>query len=264
MRLLIIGLLLLCSTLADASDQAREGRIREQIEDGLFVGRPITLKTAGNQRFLAIFTDADAPETVGGVILLHGMGADPNRATVIRPLRIGLPDHGWATLSLQMPVAPADAPASAWRKLIPEAAPRIDSAIQRLRDSGIENLVLIGHSLGAEMGLRYLAGKPPGTARAFVAIGLSADSGDPNDATLAALEKLKLPILDLFGSEDLPSVKNSARARRLAARKAGNRSYRQIRIDGADHLFHDMDEILTNRIRAWLNRVAKGSEISKP
>ncbi len=245
-----------------AADYSREARIREQIEDSILIGNAITLR-ADDHGFLAIHTEADTPKTVGAAIILHGMGADPNRATIIRPLRTDLAEHGWTTLSLQMPVAARDAPASAWRRVVAEAGPRIDAAIARLKDSGILNIVLIGHSLGADMGLSYLARRQPEAVRAFVAIGLSAGGNKPDDSVLQAIAKLKIPVLDIFGGEDLPAVRQTARARRNTARNAGNKQYRQIGIDGADHFFSDMDDVLDSRIRAWLHKTAKGVEIKR-
>ncbi len=261
-RALPILVLLAIAGRSLGADFSREARIREQIEDSILIGEAITLRADGHG-FLAIHTEADTPKTIGAAIILHGMGADPNRTTVIRPLRADLAEHGWTTLSLQMPVAASDAPASAWRRLITEAGPRIAAAVTQLKDSGILNIVLIGHSLGADMGLSYLAGQQPEAIRAFVAIGLSAGGDNPDDSVLRAIAKLKIPVLDIFGGEDLPAVRQTARARRIAARKAGNARYRQIRIDGADHFFSDMDDVLDSRIRAWLHKTAKGVEIKK-
>ncbi len=257
-----ILILLVLAGYSLAADYSREARIREQIEDSILIGEAITLR-ANSHDFLAIHTQADTPQTVGAAIILHGMGADPNRATIIRPLRVDLAEHGWTTLSLQMPVAASDAPPSAWRRLIPEAGPRIDAAIALLKDAGILNIVLIGHSLGADMGLSYLARQRPGAIRAFVAIGLSASGNTPDDSVLQAIAKLKIPVFDIFGDDDLPIVRQTARARRGAARKAGNTQYRQIRIDGADHFFSDMDDVLDSRIRAWLHKTANGIEIKR-
>ncbi len=259
-------LLLLLSTLLGgpllAADWSREARLREALENTIQVGRPITLSAEGHP-FLAIYTEADTDKTVGAAIILPDIGASPDQATVIRPLRNRLPTHGWATLALQMPLAASDAPPRAWRRLVARAGPRIDSAIARLRDSGVLNIALIGHGVGAEIGLRYLAGKRADAIRAFVAIGLGPHPRDPEDPVLRALEKLKLPILDVFGGEDLAAARDSARARRAAARKANNPGYLQLRIDGADHRFHDLQDVLTSRVRAWLNRVARGTEIAR-
>jgi pimeloyl-ACP methyl ester carboxylesterase len=184
---------------------------------------------------------------------------------VINPLRSRLPEYGWKTLSIQLPIAAADASDWVYRELIPEAFPRITAALEHLKRQGVTNIVLIGHSLGARMGVEYLAQGAPAELRAFVAIGLSADnsiadSGIPDSGTLGALKKLRLPLLDIYGSRDIDPVLNSVAARSAASRQAENGAYRQTRIDGADHFFNGLNDTLVAEVRAWLGRVAPGEE----
>ncbi|MEJ2528758.1 MAG: DUF3530 family protein [Gammaproteobacteria bacterium] len=140
----------------------------------------------------------------------------------MQPLRTGLTEHGWETLSLQMPLAPLGVASTAYASLIPEAAPRISAAIEFLKQRKIKKIVIIGHSLGARMGLEALAAGVPKEVIAFVAIGTPTRVDDPETGTLGALKKIKLPLLDIYGSRDLPSVMTGAKARELAARQAGN------------------------------------------
>jgi pimeloyl-ACP methyl ester carboxylesterase len=242
-----------------AADLAREQRIRAQIEDAILVGEPITLQTGG-QDFLAIHTEAQTPKRQGAAILLHGRGANADWADVIHPLRTGLAAHGWETLSLQMPVAAAEAPGSAYRRLIPEAFPRIAFGLEFLVQRQIDRVVIIGHSLGARMALEWLARETPRPVRALVAVGLSSGSGESDAGTLDALTRLRLPVLDIYGSHDAQSVRHTAPQRAAAARKADNDRYRQLEIQGADHLFHGHDHELLTRVRAWLYRVAAADE----
>lgn len=253
-RLATFGLMLLlwCS-LGSASDQARERRIAAQIEDAILVGEPMQL-TAGDLTFLAIHAPANTNTTRGAVILLHGMGANPDWTDVIQPLRSELPDHGWETLSLQLPVASADAPAKEYLALIPEAGPRIDAAVDFLKQGGVSDMVLIGHSLGARMGAEYLAQRPPPEIRAFVAIGLSARKDQTESGTLGRLSGIRIPILDIYGSRDLDAVRKSAPARAAAVRKSGNPDYRQTEIAGANHFFQGLEDTLVTRVNAWINK----------
>jgi len=256
----ILLLTLICSPSAPASDLAREQRIREQIEDAILVGEPMTLRT-GELGFLAIHTEAQTDETQGAVILLHGLGANPDWTEVIHPLRTRLPEHGWETLSLQMPVTAADAPRRDYLALIPEAATRIAFGVEFLKSRNIANIVVVGHSLGARMGIEWLAGEDvPKEITALVAVGLSADRQQRDGGTLAAIKKLQLPVLDIYGSRDLDTVLVSARARAAAARTAENPGYRQLEIEGADHFFRGLEDTLVMRVRAWLARVAAGME----
>ena len=256
--LFLILSLLLSQLLPAASDLARERRIADQISGALLLGEPLTLQ-AGDTPFLAIYTRESTDYSHGGAIILHGRGAHPDWVDVVNPLRSELPEYGWQTLSIQLPVAAADASDWVYLDLIPEAAPRIAAAVDYLKQQGLSNLVLIGHSLGSRMGLDYLATGAPQELRAFVAVGLSADSRKPREGVLRALGQIKVPMLDIYGSQDLRSVLGSARVRQLAAREAGLPAYRQMRVEGADHFFTGLSDTLVARVRAWLGRVTPGT-----
>ncbi|MCW8906045.1 MAG: alpha/beta hydrolase family protein [Sedimenticola sp.] len=255
--LFLILFLLLPQLSAAASDLARERRIADQISEALLVGEPVTLQ-AGDTPFLAIHTRESTGYSHGAAIILHGRGAHPDWVDVVNPLRSELPEYGWQTLSIQLPVAAADASDWVYRELIPEAGPRIAAAVDYLKQQGVSNLVLVGHSLGARMGLEYLATGAPEELRAFVAVGLPADPQRPQEGALQALRQVKVPMLDIFGSRDLESVLGSARARSLAAREADLVDYRQTPVEGADHFFRGLSDTLVARVRAWLGRAAPG------
>lgn len=250
--------LLLWVMAARAMDLAREQRIRAELEDTIVVGEAVTLTAAGAE-FLALHTAASTPRTLGGVILAHGRGAHPDWNEVIQPLRMGLPAHGWDTLSLQMPLAAVDAAPDVYRALLPEAFPRLAAALTLLEQQGIRDLVVIGHSLGARMVVGWLAQDPPPEIRACVVVGLAVDPAEDRGGTIAALERIKIPLLDIYGSRDLDQVRRSAPARAAAARRAENRAYRQLEIEGADHFFRGQEALLLARIRGWLARVVATS-----
>lgn len=251
--------LLLFPTLACSADLAREKRIAEQIENVIFDGGPVYLKD-GVHEFLSIHMRTEQSPALGGVIVLHGLGANPDWVDVVQPLRIGLTEHGWETLSIQAPVAREGANESEWDATVPEATPRIDAALAFLKQRNILNVAIVAHSHGARMAAHYLANQQPEQVQAFVAVGMSANPSDRTTGNLAALRKIKLPILDLYGELDLPQVKDTARERRLAARDAENERYRQTEVAGADHFFANHSELLLAKVRAWLAREAGGSE----
>lgn len=260
-KLILLMVLLFASPLW-ASDRAWEGRITAEIRDALLVGEPLMLQADGND-FFAIYAPELSSYSRGAVILLHGRGAHPDWADVIHPLRTRLPDYGWKTLSIQLPIAAADASDWVYPELIPEAFGRITAAVEYLKQQGVTNIVLVGHSLGARMGIAYLAQGVPDELQAFVAIGLAARKDVPNDGTLGTLEKLQLPLLDIYGSKDIDAVLQSAPARVRAARLAENQAYRQRRIDGADHFFTGLDDALLAEVRAWLGRIAADAQAQK-
>ena len=251
---LVLPLLVAVSPPVQASDLAREGRIAAELAGAILEGDVRRLK-AGEADFLAIDKASTTGETRGAVVLLHDRGAHPDWPDVIHPLRVGLPTAGWRTLSIQLPVAAADAPDGAYETLVTEAGPRIAAAATFLREGEARQpVVLVGHGLGARMASDYLASAPADSVQAFVAIGLPAG---PREAagTLDALAKSRVPTLDLYGGRDLDTVGAGAPARRQAAQRAGNLAYQQIEVPGADHAFTGMGDTLLARVRAWLHRV---------
>jgi pimeloyl-ACP methyl ester carboxylesterase len=239
-----------------ASDILKERRWAEQISDGLLVGEAVNLtsgKDSGKDSFLALYTPAGGSERRGGVLLLHGLGAHPDWPDVIAPLRQELPDAGWATLSLQLPILPNDAKFKEYLPLFPAADARISAGIRYLQQQGVTTIALVGHSLGAAMGAHFLASKAPGSegVRAFVGIGMNAHPGSVAH-TPDALAKITVPVLDLYGTQDLLGVLASAKARARAARQANNSAYRQVEIPGADHFFRHLEDTLVKRVASWL------------
>jgi alpha/beta superfamily hydrolase len=88
---------------------------------------------------------------------------------------------------------------------------------------------------------------------AVAAIGLNAretihDSVD----TISMLEKVKLPVLDLMGSEDNSDVKDTAAQRKEAAKRAGNTRYEQKVILGANHFHVGREADLLQTVDVWL------------
>lgn len=254
-RSLLFSLLVLDAPGLLASDMEKEKRWEAQIVDNLLTGEAVKLK-AGAIEILGLYTPSAGKQVLGGAIVLHGIGAHPAWPEVIEPLRTQLPEHGWHTLSLQLPILPNDAKAEDYAPLFGEVAPRINAGITYLKQKGIKNIVIVAHSLGAAMSSAYLADKPDPAIHAFVGIGMGAVPGDPRMDNAISLGKIKVPVLDIFGSMDLQPVIENARARSDAAKKAGNKNFTQTKVAGADHFFNQMDDELVKRVRGWLARNA--------
>ena len=237
-----------------ASDQAREKAHADEILSMLMVGDEVWLSD-GRTDFLALLTEA-ADANGKAVILMHGTGVHPDWADVIFPLREGLAEHGWTTLSIQMPIAAREASYETYLPLFPEVPPRIDAALAYLRELGHDNIVLLGHSLGARMAAYYLANADQNAIKGFAAVGINATDTPPIH-TLEYLGKLQLPVLDLYGSADLEAVLETAAARQSAS--AGNSSYTQIMVEGADHFFRGMNDELLNHVADWLQTLPQGN-----
>lgn len=241
-------------TAPPKEDTAREQRWAQQLEGDVVVGKARQL-TAKGTRFLSLYTRQTLASRKGAVILLPGMGAHPDWPGVIHALRVKLPDHGWSTLSLQMPLLPSGSPVTDYASLFGVAAARIQAGIDFLHKQGVKHIVLAGHSLGAAMGAWFLANHPKAGIETFVGIGMISSTKKPRLDTPTQLAKIHIPVLDIYGSEDLESVIKSARARATAARRAGNPDYRQQQVTGADHFFDGLEDELVRDVRGWLRHV---------
>lgn len=259
----LVILYLLCSSpFSLASNLLVEKSIAEQLAKS---GNNENLKwlKAGTVEFLALYQHANIPKARGGLILLHGMGAHPDWSAVISPLRKKMSEHGWSTLSIQMPALEPNATPENYIPLLKETPERITSAIEFLHARGVYNIVVLGHGLGATMGANYLATNQTSSTvvKAFVAVGLGLHSHIQEFSTAQYIARIRIPMLDIFGSQDLDSIQKSAKPRLLAARSVGNGAFRQTSILGADHFFNGMDDLLVNRVRSWLNRYAPSVKI---
>lgn len=236
-----------------ASDKAKEKRWAEQIADSLLDGEMVTLK-AGDEEFSGIFTESVDGNNSKAVILMHGTGAHPDWPEVIHPLRVGLTERKWSTLSIQLPILANDARHEEYGPLFKDVAPRIQAATDYLLAQGAQTIVLVSHSLGAAMATHYLATVKNIHIKGIAAIGVSDMKMEPDVDVIKAISGIQLPYLDLYGSRDLDEVLRSAPARKKASLKANNKDYQQKSIEGADHFFAGHDETLVRTVYGWLKR----------
>ncbi len=248
------------TTLAHAAYKPRENRWAAQVQETLLVGDAVWLKDGKGVRFFSIYTAANGAKPRGGVLILHGLGLHPDWPEVISPLRRDLPEQGWATLSLQMPLLPAGAPFTSFGPIFDEVPARIRAGIEFLRGKGIEHIALIGHDLGATMGAAYLVKKQDPDIDGFIGISMDAPTInstvsklDPRLDTTVLMGQLKLPVLDLYGSLDIKRITDLAPLRVQAAKKADNADYKQVRVPDADHSFTNHDKALLENVAHWLD-----------
>jgi pimeloyl-ACP methyl ester carboxylesterase len=252
---LLIGvsaLLLTSISHADSvSDTAKEQRWAEQITDQLIVGEPVWLQADGN-RFLSIYTPAETGTPRGTVLLVHGVGAHPDWPQVIHPLRSGLSEKGWRSLSIQMPLPRPGADQTDGAVLLREGGDRLQSALTWLAGKGMTPVTLIAHSRGCADALRFAATHADDRITSLVVIGVNGSYDDlPDDlGPIRSLKHVKLPVLDLYGEFDREGVIKTAPERRKAA--AGNSGYQQIMVPGADHFFDGEEKPLLAEVTHWL------------
>jgi pimeloyl-ACP methyl ester carboxylesterase len=246
MRYLLIILSTFLLTV-EASDFAKEKRWIEQTVDAIFDGEAVMLQADGHE-FLSIFTEAE-DESDKGMIVIHGTGVHPNWGQVVHPVRVEMAARGWNTLSIQMPILANDASYEDYVPLYPEVPPRLKAAEDYLLAKGIKTIVIVAHSQGATMASYYLS-KSKHRVSGFVAIGMGATQKDSHLNSANALESIQIPVLDIYGSEDLPGVLETSDSRKKAG--AHNSAYEQKIIMGAGHFFDGKNEELIEPIDEWL------------
>ncbi len=251
--LTLLGFLLTATAVSgqpSTSNLEREKNWADQVADTVMVGEAVWLSNRGH-KFLSLYT----PPAGGGssaVILLHGRGVHPAWG-FIENLRGDIAEAGFHTLSLQMPILAQDVKFSAYEPTFPEAFERIDAGIKYLQQKGVKRILLLGHSSGSMTAVAYVAKHPRSTIAGVMAIGLSTLAEGPEVMQPPiTLKSVRIPVLDIYGGNDLYEVVSVAAARKAAAKQAGNKGYAAVQVAGADHFFTDRYEALKKQLLAWL------------
>ncbi len=236
-----------------ASDLEREQRMAAEIVDSILDGDPVYLDLGDkyhDHEFLGIYTEADEPR--GAVIVMHGRGFHPDWADTTAPLRVGLVDYGWSTLSIQMPVLQKEAKYNDYVPLFDESFARAEVALQFLAEQGFDRVVMIAHSCSVHMVNAWIkSGRFRGDA--FVGIGMGATDFRQPMVDDWYLDRLEVPVLDVYGEADFPAVHRMAAERKADINpKVADRS-RQVMVPGADHYFVDKGDELVEVVGDWLN-----------
>lgn len=245
----------------------------------------------GNEKWLALVETETTGSPEGVVILLHDSGQHLGSPGVTAQLRQTLPQYGWTTVSLYNPIMHGNALTSAnAADALKATQSALHAAIQSLSGKVSGNWVLLGYGSGATLAAAALAADP-GPVRGLVAVSL-ASSGEPDPVryTPAHLQKIALPILDIYGDRDQNAVLASAPARAAAAKQptttaqkqrnveafqqstvaenpfsntTGFIAYRQVVIPGADHLYSGQETLLTKRVLGWLRNHVSSAPSSR-
>jgi len=247
-------ILLVASALAQAtnSDAGKERRWADQIIDGLLDGEPLWLSDGGGHEFLGVLTEGDASSDLA-VILLHGSGAHPNWPDVIYPLREVLLEQHITSLSLQLPILANEAEPRDYAPLFEEVPGRIDAARRYLLDAGYREVALVGHSMGASMAASYLSRNENASVSTVILVGMG--PGLTGTENLDALRKIRIPVFDIYGSDDLAPVLTSAARRADAGRQGAGGDYKSLEVDGANHFFQGHESELQRNVIEWLGQV---------
>lgn len=218
-------------------DYAREKKWADEIVPGLVVGDAVYLETPrGPHKFLTLYTPVS--DAMTAAIVVHGTGIHPDWG-MVGTLRTALADRGITTLSIQMPILAADVKSDAYPPLFPEAAERIAAAVEFLKSKGYMRIALVSHSMGSRMSSVYLTGKLDASVKAWASLGLP--QGD--------YKALKVPVMDLYGANDLPQVLENAARRKNSLSVP---SSRQVVIPHADHFYTGRENEMINMVAIFL------------
>ena len=245
----LLGLLLIALALPAwcISDYDREKRWADQIVPSLMIGEAAWIEQAGGHRFLALYTEAQKPR--GALIVAHGRGWSPDYE-LYGMLRTKLAEHGYTTLAIQLPVLGGGAKIGDYIATYPDAQERFDLAAKYLLAKGYNNIGIVSHSLGATMANQYLinADKTPVKAWAFVGI----ING------LEEMFRIKIPVLDVFGSKDWEITQVGAYERKKQIEKVPGSD--QIVVKDALHFFEGREDELVQILTSFMDRVFHGGD----
>jgi pimeloyl-ACP methyl ester carboxylesterase len=244
---LIVFLSLVSISAFAASDYAREQRWADEITPAIVVGDPLYLTQKNGHKFLGIYTEAAKAKMA--VVVVHGQGVNPDWG-MIGTLRQRLPDSGYATLSIQMPVLAADATPQSYAGTFPEAVERLQLTVAYLKAKGYKRIAIVSHSMGSRMAYAYMK-RNPADIDAWAALGMPA-APDGHDVALLYIG-IAAPVLDLYGSQDLPQVLAGAPLRRASLE--GKAESKQVVIAGSDHFYAGHEDDMVKAVVDFLDGV---------
>ena len=241
MRILFSIWMVLISQLALAgSDFAREKKWADEVVPGIVEGDPVYLEMKDGHKFLSIITETrGAPMAL---VVIHGIGIHPDWG-MVSTLRSRLAGHGYTTLSIQMPILGNEAKSEDYDPLFPEAAERIDIAVDYLKEKGYKKVAIVSHSLGSAMSHSYvLKHQDKLVAWASLGIGRNLDYAGIN-----------IPVLDMYGQNDLAPVVQSAGKRSASLKKIAHS--RQVKVKGGDHFYNGHEDEMVQAVQQFLGEI---------
>lgn len=227
---------------AGAQDYAREKRWSDQIVPGLVVGEAVWIEQKEGHKFLGIYTEAEKPR--GAAIIAHGRGWSPD-FELYGVLRQKIAEQGYTTLSIQLPILGGGAKIGDYIPTYPDASERFHLATEFLKSKGFKHISIVSHSLGATMANNYLITVDKTDVKAWVFIGII--NG------LEEMFRIKIPVLDVFGSKDWEITQVGAYERRKQIMKIKGSD--QIVVKDALHFFEGREDDLTKVVVTFLDQV---------
>lgn len=251
MRFILAVTLALSAWAAQAQDYYREKRWADQILPALMIGEAVWIQQANEHKFLGLWTEAQNAR--GAIILGHGRGWNPD-FELYGVLRVKLAEQGYSTLSIQLPVLGGGAKIGDYIPTYIDAAERYDLSADWLKAKGYKNIAIVSHSLGATMANQYLINAKRTDVKAWAFIGII--NG------LEEMFRIKIPVLDVYGSKDWEITQVGA-SERLKQISKIQRS-RQVVVPDALHFFEKREDELVKVVIDFLDDVFKNQPEPAP
>lgn len=227
---------------AFCQDYAKEKRWADDILPTLMVGDAVWLQQKNGHKFLNLLIDKKE-NSKGAVIIAHGRGWSPD-FELYGTLRTRLAEEGYTTLSIQLPVLQSTAILGLYVPLYPDARERFQLAVDYLKGKGHRNIGIVSHSLGATMANQYLIRTNDTTVKAWVFIGILQG--------LDEMYRIKIPTLDVYGSDDWTVTMWGAPERETQLRKVPGSA--QVMVPGAKHFFEGREDELVKIVAGFLDK----------
>ena len=245
----------------------------------------VWLKTPEKRDILALLSPSNISSLQGGVIILADLYQSPDWPVTVHGLRKHLPNYGWETLSIQLPVPTSNPSNPELDEAYTLTQQRIEAAVLYFKNKNINNISLIGISQSANFSIKYTASLPEKNDDIQSLVSIRAY--DSNWLVSSDLVKsISLPMLDIYPEHDSEIILKSAKKRlisagfsakmqarprklelspkvqKLAINKTGNLRYRQKVINGANYHFDKLEPTLIKVIRGWLGVYASGTKVT--
>lgn len=252
-----------------AFETALTGQITQHIDP-----QQLVWLEAESGKFLSLWLTDQTGNAKGAMLLIHDIGQHADSPQLIRPLRESLPQYGWHTLAVQMPILPPAQTTQKYAALYAEFSARLKAAIAHLQSKQAPLTIIIATGQNASFCAAYLANNAAGID-GFIAISLADLSSDVEFRSLNTLPKIKLPVLEVYAEHDRPVVLQNLSRRAIRMRNPAPASdskeqqsapkqpnptntatsqYQQIRIIGTNEFYAGSHASLLKRIRGWLYR----------
>ena len=128
----------------------------------------------------------------------------------------------------------------------------------------MEPIILLGYSFGAAQTASYLANHKPENVAAFVSVSMLAQKFiKPRLDVYKFIGEINIPMLDIYGEQDLEDVRRGIDDRRLAASKNSNTAFQQLELQQAGHNYLGAEKVLAEQIHVWLQQITSVTGVSR-